>query len=259
MKHLTMACLIVFLAVTVCAAEEPVLKTEKEKVSYIIGTGLGRDLKRQGIDVDSDVLAKGLKDALAGAQPAITDQDAQETMKVFRQEMTAKKQAKTKKAAEENKKQEDAFLAENAKKEGVRTLPSGLQYKVLKEGSGEKPTLNDTVTVNYRGTLINGTEFDSSYKRNQPATFPVKGVIRGWTEALQTMKVGSKWQLFIPAKLAYGEAGAGEQIPPNAMLIFEVELLSINPPSGAAAGGPGNPDKPVQKEADKPASQSPAK
>jgi FKBP-type peptidyl-prolyl cis-trans isomerase FklB len=239
MKYLTMAWFIVFLAATVCAAQEPVFKTEKEKVSYIIGTSVGRDLKRQGIDVDGDVLVRGLKDALAGAQPAITDQDAQETMKVFRQEMTAKKQAETKKSAEENKKQEEAFLAENAKKEGVQTLSSGLQYKVLKEGPGEKPTLNDTVTVNYRGTLLNGTEFDSSYKRNQPATFPVNGVIRGWTEALQMMKTGSKWQLFIPAKLAYGEAGAGDHIPPNAMLIFDVDLLSINRSSGAAAGGSG--------------------
>ncbi len=259
MKYLTMACFIVFLAATVCVAQEPVFKTEKEKVSYIIGTSIGKDLKKQGIDVDGDALVRGLKDALSGAQSAITDQDVQETMKVFRQELAAKKQAETKKSVEENKKQEEAFLAENAKKEGVRTLPSGLQYKVLKEGPGEKPTLNDTVTVNYRGTLLNGTEFDSSYKRNQPATFPVKGVIRGWTEALQMMKTGSKWQLFIPAKLAYGEAGAGDHIPPNAMLIFDVDLLSINPPSDAATGGLGRSAKPAPKETDKPASQSTTK
>jgi FKBP-type peptidyl-prolyl cis-trans isomerase FklB len=259
MKHLATAFFIVFLAVTVCAAQEPVFKTEKEKVSYIIGISVGRDLKRQGIDVDGDVLVKGLKDALAGAQPAITDQDAQETMKAFRQEITARKQEETKKAAEENKKQEEAFLAENGKKEGVQTLSSGLQYKVLKEGSGDKPTVYDTVTVNYRGTLLNGTEFDSSYKRNQPATLPMNGVIRGWIEALQMMKTGSKWQLFIPAKLAYGEAGAGDRIPPNAMLIFDVELLSIKRDSGAAAGGSGQSAKPAPKEADKPASQSTAK
>jgi len=228
---------VVFLAASVCAAQEsPPFKTEKEKVSYIIGTSLGRDLKRQGIEVDGDIFVKGFKDALAGAQPAITDQDAQETMRVFRQELIAKKQEETKKSAEENKKQEEAFLAENAKKEGVQTLPSGLQYKTLKEGTGEKPTLYNRVTVNYRGTLLNGTEFDSSYKRNQPATFPVNGVIPGWTEALQMMKTGSKWQLFIPAKLAYGEKGAGDHIPPNAMLIFEVDLLSVDLAPGEVSG-----------------------
>ena len=160
MKYLTMGWLIMFLAATVCAAQEPVLKTEKDKVSYIIGRSIGRDLKGQGIDVDADILLKGLKNALAGAQPAITDQDAQETMKVFGQEMTAKKQAETKKSAEVNKKQEVAFLAENEKMEGVKTLSSGVQYKVLKEGTGESPTLYDKVTVNYRGTLLDGTEFD---------------------------------------------------------------------------------------------------
>ena len=145
-----------------------------------------------------------------------------------------------KKAGEENKKQEEAFLSENKKKEGVHTLESGLQYKVIKEGSGNKPTLYDKVTVNYRGTLIDGTEFDSSYKRNQPATFAVNGVIPGWSEALPLMKTGSKWQLFIPSKLAYGEAGAGGVIPPNAMLIFEVELLSIGEPAASAPGGAGS-------------------
>lgn len=259
MRYLTMALFVLFLAATVCAAQEPVFKTEKEKVSYLIGTSIGRDLKRQGVDVDNEILFRGLKDALAGVQSAISDQDAQETMKAFREEMNAKKQAEKKKAVEENKKQEEAFLAENGKKEGIKTSSSGLQYKVLKEGTGEQPAANDTVTVNYRGTLINGTEFDSSYKRNQPATFPVKGVIRGWTEALQLMKTGSKWQLFIPAKLAYGEAGAGDQIPPNAMLIFEVELLSISHPSNAAADGSNRADTAPPSQTDKPAGQSTTK
>jgi FKBP-type peptidyl-prolyl cis-trans isomerase len=159
-------------------------------------------------------------------------------MEMLGREMTAKRQAEIAKASAENKKQEEAFMAENKKKEGVKTLSSGLQYKVLKEGSGPQPTLYDTVTVNYRGTLLNGTEFDSSYKRGQPATFLVNGVIRGWSEALQLMKTGSKWQLYIPASLAYGEAGAGGVIPPNAALIFEVELISIGNNQGESKAAP---------------------
>lgn len=259
MKYLPMAWGVLFLAATVCAAQEPAFKTEKEKVSYIIGTNIGRDLKKQGIEVDGDILLKGVNDAMAGAQPAITDQDARETMGVFRQEMAAKKQAETKKSAEENRKQEEAFLAENTKKEGVQTLPSGLQYKIVTEGTGEKPTLYDRVTVNYRGTLLDGTEFDSSYKRNQPATFAVNGVIRGWTEALQMMKTGSKWQLFVPAKLAYGEMGAGSHIPPNAMLIFDVDLLSMERQAPAEAAQPAASDKPAAKEAAASASEAGAR
>jgi FKBP-type peptidyl-prolyl cis-trans isomerase len=173
-------------------------------------------------------------------------------MSVFKNELTARKQAATKKLVEENKKKEEAFLGENKKKEGVHTLESGLQYKVIKEGSGNKPTLYDKVTINYRGTFVDGTEFDSSYKRKQPATFAVNGVIPGWTEALPLMKTGSIWQIFVPAKLAYGESGAGGGIiPPNAMLIFEVELLSIGETAPQAGGATGSAPKPADKEGKK--------
>ncbi len=241
MRKWVLACAIVFFSVGICVAEDAVLKTQKDKVSYIIGTIVARDVQSQGLDLNADLFMKGFRDVLSGAKPAVSDKDAQETMNAFRHEMDAKKQATKKKTAEENKKKEEAFLSQNQKKEGVHTLESGLQYKVMKEGSGSKPTLYDKVTVNYRGTFIDGTEFDSSYKRNQPATFPVTGVIPGWTEALPLMKTGSKWQIFVPAKLAYGEAGAGGgAIPPNATLIFEVELLSLGEASPQAAGTAGS-------------------
>jgi FKBP-type peptidyl-prolyl cis-trans isomerase FklB len=157
----------------------------------------------------------------------MTEQEVNQTMMNFQKDMMAKQQARTKELGEKNKKEGEAFLAENKKKEGVITLPSGLQYKVIKEGDGKIPTINDTVTVHYRGTLIDGKEFDSSYTRGQPVTFPVKGVIPGFSEALQLMKGGSKWQLFVASNLAYGERGAGEEIGPNATLIFDIELISI--------------------------------
>jgi FKBP-type peptidyl-prolyl cis-trans isomerase FklB len=240
MRRWVVACAVLFFTGSLCAAEEPALKTQKEKVSYIIGTIVAKDMQNQGYDLNTDLFMKGYRDALSGAKPPISDQDAQEAMNAFKTEMTAKKEAAMKKAAEENKKQEEAFLAENKKKEGVHTLESGLQYKVLKEGTGAKPTVYDNVTAHYRGTLIDGTEFDSSYKRNQPATFSVNGVIPGWAEALPMMKTGSKWQLFIPSKLAYGAGGAGGVVPPNAMLIFEVELLSVGEPAPQAAAPAGS-------------------
>jgi FKBP-type peptidyl-prolyl cis-trans isomerase FklB len=203
------------------------LKTQKDKVSYSIGTDIGNNLKKQSIDIDPDIVAKGVKDAYTGGKPLMSESEIRETMEAFRKEMMAKLQERQKTLSEKNKKEGEAFLAENAKKEGVKTLPSGLQYKVITEGTGKTPQATDTVSVNYKGTLIDGTEFDSSYRRGQPATFPVKGVIPGWTEALQLMKEGAKWQLFIPSKLGYGEVGAGSQIGPNATLIFEVELISI--------------------------------
>ena len=215
---------ILFLVSQVNAQENLVLKNQKDKISYIIGMDIGTNLKKQSIDIDSNILAKGVKDALAGTKPLLTEQEIQETMMAFQKEMMAKQEEVGKK----NKKEGEAFLAENKKKEGVKTLPSGLQYKVIKAGTGKKPKLSDTVTAHYRGTLIDGTEFDSSYKRGQPATFPVSGgMIPGWTEALQLMEEGAKWQLFIPSNLAYGERGAGSVIGPNATLIFEVELISI--------------------------------
>ena len=251
MRRWIVACAILFFAGSICAAEEP-LKTQKDKVSYIIGTIVARDMQRQGVDLDVDLFMKGLRDVLSGAKPAMSDQDVQETMNVFKNELTAKKQAATKKLVEENKKKEEAFLGENKKKEGVHTLESGLQYKVIKEGSGNKPTLYDKVTINYRGTFIDGTEFDSSYKRKQPAIFAVNGVIPGWTEALPLMKTGSIWQIFVPAKLAYGETGAGRGIiPPNAMLIFEVELLSIGETAPQAGGAADSAPKPADKEGKK--------
>lgn len=218
----------VLLAGPAYSEDKPALKEQKEKVSYSIGMDIGKTMKKQSIDINPDVLAKGLKDAYTDSKPLMTEEEMRETMTAFQKEMMAKQQERMKVLSEKNKKEGEAFLAENKKKEGIKTLPSGLQYKVISEGTGEIPKATDTVSVNYRGTLTDGTEFDSSYKRGQPATFPVKGVIAGWTEVLQLMKTGSKWQLFIPSNLAYGDHGAGNTIGPNAVLIFEVELLSIS-------------------------------
>jgi len=209
------------------AQDAPALKDQKEKLSYALGMDLGNQFKKQAVEVDADIFVKGLKDSLSGNKTLLTEQEARAAITALQNEIRTKQMAIAKELGEKNKKEGDAFLAENKTREGVVTLDSGLQYKVLQAGEGKKPTIDDTVVCNYRGTLINGTEFDSSYKRNQPATFPVKGVIKGWTEALQLMPAGSKWQLFIPPNLAYGERGAGNLIGPNATLIFEVELISI--------------------------------
>ena len=203
-------------------------KSEKEKVSYAIGMNVGKNLQRGSIEVDPAMLMKGLQDTLAG-KTLLTEQEAQTVLMQLQTDMRKKQEEKMQQAGEANQKEGEAFLAANKAKAGVVTLPSGLQYKILKEGTGPKPTASDTVVCNYRGTLINGTEFDSSYKRKEPTTFPVNGVIKGWTEALQLMPVGSKWQLFIPPDLAYGARGAGADIGPNATLVFEVELVSIQP------------------------------
>jgi FKBP-type peptidyl-prolyl cis-trans isomerase FklB len=203
------------------------LTTPKEKLSYAIGMNIGKNLHRDGVDIDSSLLSQGLKDGLAGGQTQMTDQEAQAAVAELQNSLRKKQEEKTQAAGETNKKDGEAFLAANKTKPGVVTLPSGLQYKILTAGTGPKPTATDSVVCNYRGTLIDGTEFDSSYKRGQPATFPVNGVIKGWTEALQLMPVGSKWQLFVPPDLAYGTRGAGNEIGPNSTLIFEVELQSI--------------------------------
>jgi len=188
---------------------------------------LGADLHKQSVPVDPNIMARGLKDALAGGKTLLTAEEARAAITAVQNDMREKQQAKMQVAGDANKNEGEAFLADNKSKEGVVALPSGLQYKVLKEGNGPKPTATDSVVCNYRGTLINGTEFDSSTKHGGPATFPVNGVIKGWTEALQLMPVGSKWQLLVPSDLAYAERGAGADIGPNATLIFEVELVSI--------------------------------
>ena len=211
------------------------LKTQKDKNSYAIGMSVAKNLQRQSLDVDTAIVARGLKDAMAGGKTLLTDQEAQALLTEMQAEARKKQEEKMQVAGEANKKEGDAFLAANKTKDGVVTLPSGLQYKVLKEGTGPKPAVTDSVVCNYRGTLIDGKEFDSSYKRGQPATFPVNGVIKGWTEALQLMPVGSKWQLFVPPDLAYGDRGAGPDIGPGSTLIFEVELLSIQPKGQAPA------------------------
>ncbi len=204
-----------------------VLKTQKDKFSYALGMNVGMGMHQRGVEVDPNLVAQGMKAALAGGKTLLTQEEAQAALMAVQNEVQKKQQEKMQVAGEANKKEGDAFLAANKTKEGVVTLPSGLEYKILTAGTGPKPTASDSVVCNYKGTLLDGKEFDSSYKRGQPATFPVSGVIKGWTEALQLMPVGSKWQLVIPPSLAYGEHGAGGEIGPNATLIFEVELLSI--------------------------------
>ena len=202
-------------------------KSQKDSVSYCIGMNIGNSLKGQMIDVDAAIVAQGIKDILDSAKTMITPEQAQAVMMEFQKNLMAKHQEAMKAKGEKNKKDGEAFLAENKKIKDVVTLPSGLQYQIITAGTGKKPKETDTVSVNYIGTLIDGTEFDNSYKRGEAATFPVNGVIKGWIEALQLMPVGSKWKLFIPSELAYGERGAGQSIPPNSTLIFEVELISI--------------------------------
>lgn len=224
---LSMVLGISLLAGTANAEEKKALQNTREKQSYSIGADIGKKLKAQAIDIDADALAQGLKDAVSGGSLLMTDQEMNETLSAFQKELMEKQTERNKQIGEKNKKEGETFLAANKTKEGIKTLSSGLQYKVIKEGTGKTPKAEDTVVTHYRGTLTDGTEFDSSYKRGQPATFPVKGVIPGWTEALQLMKEGSKWELYIPSNLAYGERGAGNVIGPNAALIFEIELISV--------------------------------
>jgi FKBP-type peptidyl-prolyl cis-trans isomerase FklB len=218
---------VLFLVVPLSAEENIVLKDQKDKVSYSIGVDIGNNLKSLKVDMNLDFLVRGIRDVLSETKLLMTEQEVQSTMMAFQKELMAKREQQMKVLGEKNKKEGESFLAENKKREGVTTLLSGLQYKVFKAGTGKTPTDTNTVTVHYRGTLIDGTEFDSSYRRGQPATFQVKGVIPGWIEALKLMQEGAKWQLFIPPNLAYGESGAGSVIGPNATLIFEVELISI--------------------------------
>ncbi len=218
-------------------------QTEKDKVSYSIGVQFGASLKAQSIDVDPDMLAKGLKDATVGTKFLMTDDEIKQVLTAFQEEMKLKAEVARTALGEANKKEAAAFFADNAKKEGVTALPDGLQYKVLKAGTGAKPADSDTVVLQYRGTLLNGKEFDSSFTTGEPATFQVGALIPGFREALKLMPVGSTWQFFIPSELAYGELGAGEVIGPNAALIFQIELISIDPKVGrpAAPGAPPTP------------------
>jgi len=239
MKSIVLSVGALFLVVSLFAEEKPPqLKDLKDKASYAIGLNVGFNFKRQNVEVNQDAFAAGFRDALSGKKPLMTEQEVKETMMAFEKDM----QQKLSETAQKNAADADKFLAANKTKEGVKTTESGLQYKVMKEGSGAQPKSSDTVTVNYRGTLTDGTEFDSSYKRGQPATFAVSGVIKGWTEALQLMKVGAKYQLFIPANLAYGEQGR-PGIPPNAPLIFEVELMDVKPPPAGGTSPAASPSK----------------
>ncbi len=222
-------------------------KTPREKLSYAIGMNIGRGLKGQGIEIDAPLLAAAIDDIFAGTSK-LSEKELEETLTAFQGEMQKKMEGKRKELADAGKKEGDAFLVANKTKEGVVTRPSGLQYKMLKEGTGAMPKATDTVKLNYRGTLISGKEFDSSYKRNEPALFPVNRVIPGFTEALQLMKVGGKAQVFIPSELAYKETGQGD-IAPNSTLIFEIELLDIQAgtPGAAPAASPAAAASPAKK------------
>src|SRR5213596_680503 len=239
MKHLIVIVSASLLALPLFGQEKsqsPQLKDQKDKVSYSIGMNIGFNLSKQKVDINPDILAAGIKDAIAG-KPQLTQDQVKDVMAQFEKDM----EQKQKQAGEKNKTEGAKFLEDNKKKPEVKTTASGLEYKVEKEGTGAQPKPTDMVTVNYRGTLMDGTEFDSSYKRGQPATFPVNGVIKGWTEALQLMKVGSKYQLWIPSNLAYGERSVSPELGPNATLIFEVELMDAKPPpTPAPAGSPGS-------------------
>jgi len=235
MKYATLALLGIGLAIGSSIAQgqapaktEPELKTVEQKFAYAIGLSMGRNMKSQGVTLDPEILARGIKDAMAD-KPAMTDQQILEVQQAFQKLMMAK-EAATQGDPDKNLKAGQAFLAANKAKPGVTTLPSGLQFKVLKSGpaNGKSPKLTDTVLANYRGTLIDGTEFDSSYKRGEPAEFPVGGVIKGWTEILQKMKVGDKWEVYIPAELGYGASPRpGGKIKPNDALVFEIELIEV--------------------------------
>ncbi len=208
----------------------PPLTTDKQKFSYALGMNLGGNLHHQSVEIDPTTFMRGLKDAMAGRKTQLTDEEAHTVLSQMQDKMRAVQMQKMQQESAANKKKGEDFLAANKSKPGVVTLPSGLQYKIIKEGTGPKPTAKDTVVCNYKGTLIDGKEFDSSYKRGQPVTFPVSGVIKGWTEALQLMPVGSTWELYIPSDLAYGDRGAGQDIQPGDALVFQVELLSIQNP-----------------------------
>lgn len=215
------------LVIPVLAEEPPQFPTSRDKASYAVGVDFANSLRRQGVDLNAEYLARGLRDVLQGGTVLLSEHEIRATIQAFQAEFRAQTQENLRVQGEKNKVEGPAFLARNAKQDGVVTLPSGLQYKIKTTGTGPKPTADSSVKCHYRGTFLDGTEFDSSYSRNQPAVFPVRGVIAGWTEALQLMPVGSTWTLFVPYELAYGAGGSPPRIPPYTALVFEVELLSI--------------------------------
>jgi FKBP-type peptidyl-prolyl cis-trans isomerase len=227
-RYLPILGVIPALLLSFCTPEKKIeLKDDKAKESYSVGYQFGQNLKKMQTDLDAEVLSAAVQEALSGKESRLSEEEMREAVANLRERTVAAMQASMKEQAQKNLAEGEKFLAENKTKEGVKTTASGLQYKVTEEGNGPSPKAGDTVTVHYRGTLVDGTEFDSSYQRGEPATFPLTGVIPGWTEALQLMKKGSKWVLYIPADLAYGERGAGNRIPPNSTLIFEVEMISF--------------------------------
>ena len=227
MKHLVAAMLGIVLFSTPCIGADGLeLKDQKDKESYSLGYQFGQSLKHQGLDVNLEVYTAGIRDALGGNAPAMSREEIENTVMSVQSRVMAARQKELQAAAAKNLGDGKTFLAANGKKEGVKILPSGLQYRVLAEGQGKSPKATDEVTVNYRGALIDGTEFGSSYSQGKPLTLKVNGVIRGWSEALQLMKEGSKWQIYLPPDLAYGDRGTG-RIPPNSTLIFDIELISV--------------------------------
>lgn len=226
MKHIMIGILGMTIPCVAAVADAKMeLKTENDKVNYSVGYQIGGDFKRQGIDINSPALVKGIQDALKNAKPVMSEQEMRTTLINLKKKIVVKEQKKKKRLSEQYRSEGKAFLANNAKKDGIRILPSGLQYRILKQGSGKTPTADDSVTVHYRGTLVDGREFDSSLRKKKPVTFAVKGVIPGWTEALQIMKEGAKWELFIPPDLSYGARGPLA----DRTLIFEIDLITVNP------------------------------
>lgn len=270
-KHLSLAVLLLSAAGSALLAQQPAAPAKPadaatppaagsaakpeslhDRASYIIGLNLGRSLKAQDVPANNDLIIRGLRDGLSGAASALTDEEIQAAMKDFQTEILAKQNEKRKAEGEANLKKSEEYLAANKAKAGVKTTASGLQYEVLKEGTGATPAKTDRVTVHYKGTLPDGKVFDSSYDRNEPATFGVGEVIPGWVEALQLMKPGGKYRVVIPPALAYGENGAGDVIGPNSTLVFEIELLSVAPPEPAKPATPPNAGDAAQPKAETP-------
>lgn len=227
MKLVTAAVMGLAMSTAMAATDATSLATDKDKLSYSIGADLGKNFKNQGIDVNPEAMAKGMQDAMSGAQLALTEQQMKDVLNKFQKDLMAKRTAEFNKKADENKVKGEAFLTENKNKPGVVVLPSGLQYKVINAGNGVKPGKSDTVTVEYTGRLIDGTVFDSTEKTGKPATFQVSQVIPGWTEALQLMSAGSTWEIYVPSGLAYGPRSVGGPIGPNETLIFKIHLISV--------------------------------